>query len=833
MVYALGEAMIQDLRHAARSLRHAGMLPIIAVLTLAIGIGGVAAMFTILNQVVLNPLPFHQSERLVLIWGSKPQDNLPELMFSQPDFQDVRTQARSFAAIGAWAPGRGNLTGTGEPEQVQWAVITSNLFDVLGVTPAAGRTFTAAEERPGTPPVAIITHALWQRRFDSAPDVVGRTVIVDNRPHEIVGVLPRDFSFVTFPARTDVWIPLGADPFDGRRFARGARSMGVLARLRPDVTLAQARAEGDTIAAGLAAAYPFFNTGRRFAIVPLRDQVGREARDGALILFAAVGCVLFIACANVSSLMLARATTKQRDVQIRAALGASRWRVLRLQLAESLLIAGTGGAGGLLLAVWLIDLVARIPYRTDSLYIPYAVARDTLHIDPVALTFTLLVTAASALLFSVAPTLRHWKPRHADVLRAGTRATADRSQRRAGAVLVVGEVALALVLLVSAGLMLRSLMRLQQVDPGFSTDKALSLQLALSPSAYPTPDARAQFFTEALQRLEALPGVTGVAGSQFMPFSGVDGWTGFFIEGRPDPARGDQQQTHYRTVTGNYFEVMNIDVVAGRGFTPADRGGAAKVTIINEAMARTFWPGENPVGQRIALDFETMQFYPDRPPTRNVNAGMREIVGVARDIRHNSLRLGPLPEMYTPLLQRPVPDMTLVVRTATDPLTLAAASREAIRSVDPNQPVADIETVSGLVARSIAQPRANSLIIATFASVAVILAMIGIFGLVAHDVSQRTRELGIRLALGEQPSGIRALVVGDGLKLVVIGLFLGIPAALAAGRWLNSLLFNISPADPLTLAGAAATLMAVSLVACAIPARRATRIDPIETLRSE
>jgi putative ABC transport system permease protein len=825
--------MLQDLRHAARSLRHAGTLPVVAVLTLAIGIGGVAAMFTIVNQVVLNPLPFRDSDRLVLVWGSKPQENLPELMFSQPDFQDVRAQARSFRAIGAWAPGRGNLTGSGEPEQVQWAVVTSNLFDILGVTPALGRTFTAGEERPGTAPIAIITHALWQRRFEGAPDVVGRTLTVDNRSLEIVGVLPRDFSFVTYPSRTEVWMPLGADPFDGRRFARGARSMGVLARLRPDVTLAQAQTEADTLAAGLAAAHPFFNTGRRLAVVPLRHQVARDARDGALILLAAVGCVLFIACANVSSLMLARATTRQRDVQIRSALGATRWRLLRLQLAESLLIAAAGGAGGLLLAVWLIDLLARIPYRTDSLYVPYAVARDTLQIDPRALAFTLLVTAGSALVFSIAPTLRQWRPRHADVLRAGSRATADRSQRHAGAALVVGEVALALVLLVSAGLMVRSLIRLQQVDPGFAADGALSLQLTLSRSAYPTPDAQSRFFSEAVERLRTLPQVTAVAGSEFLPFSGLDSWTGFFIEGRPEPTRGDQQQTHQRTVTDTYFDVMNIAVVAGRPFTAADREGAARVTIINEAMARRYWPGENPVGRKIALDLETLRFFPDRPPIRNIPAAMREIIAVVRDIRHNSLRLEPQPEMYIPFLQRPVSDMTLVVRTAGDPLALAAASREAIRSIDSDQPVANVETVSGLVARSIAQPRANSLIIATFASVAVMLAMIGIFGLVAHDVAQRTRELGIRLALGEQPSGIRALVIGDGLKLVLIGVVLGIPAALAAGRWLNSLLFNISPADPPTLIAAVTTLIAVSLVACSIPARRATRIDPIQTLRAD
>jgi putative ABC transport system permease protein len=837
--------MLQDLRLAARSLRHAGAVPLIAVATLAIGIGGVAAMFTVVNQVVLDPVPFRDSDRLVLIWGSKPHENQPELPFSQPDFQDVRAQAQSFEAIGGWALGRGNLIG-GDPEQIQWAVVTSNLFEILGATPGLGRPFTSAEEQPGTRPVAIITHALWQRRLDGSPDVIGRTLTLDNRSIEIVGVLPRDFSFLTFPSRTDVWLPLGADPFEGRRFARGARSMGVIARMRPGTTLAQTRAEGETIAAGLATAYPFFNTGRRFAIVPLRDQVAREARDGAFVLFAAVGCVLFIACANVSSLMLARATSRQRDVLIRTALGASRWRIIRHQLAESTLVAGAGGAAGLLLAVWLIDLLAKIPYRTDSLFVPYAVARDALHVDPLALAFTLAVTVGSALLFSVAPALRHvdvigrtgcgsrrWARRHVDLLHAGARATADRSQRRLGAVLVVAEVALALTLLVSAGLMARSLLRLQTVDPGFSAPGVLSLQMTLSRSSYPTPARQAGFFSEALTRLRSLPGVTGVAAAEILPFSGLDSSTGFFIEGRPDPARGDQQQTHPRAISDSYFEVMGMRMVAGRPFGSGDRTGAARVAVINETMARTFWPGESPLGRKVALDLETLQFFPDRPPIRNVPTGMREIVGIVGDIRHNSLQQAPQPEMYVPFLQRPVTDMTVVVRTTGDPLALAAPSREVIRAIDPNQPIANVDTVSGLVARSTGQPRSNSWILTAFAAVALLLAMIGVFGLVAHDVAQRTRELGIRLALGEQPGGVRALIIGGGFRLVVAGLVLGIPSALAAGRLLSSQLFNVSPADPLTLAAAAAILLAVSLAACAIPARRATRIDPVQALRSE
>jgi putative ABC transport system permease protein len=825
--------MIQDLRHAARSLRHAGALPIVAVLTLAIGIGGVTAIFTVVNRVVLNPLPFPESDRLVLIWGSKPHEGQPELPFSQPDFEDLRAQARAFEAIGGWAPGRGNLTGSHEPEQVQWAVVTSNLFEILAVAPILGRSFQPSEDRPGTAPVAIITHELWQRRFGGSPDVVGKTLFLDNRASEIVGVLPRGFSFVTFPSKTDVWLPLGADPFDGRRFARGARSMGVLGRLRAGRRLAEARAEGDAIAAGLAAAYPFFNTGRRFVIVPLREQVARDVRDGAFILFAAVGCVLLIACANVSSLMLARAAGRQRDVLIRAALGASRWRLMRHQLAEGLLISIAGGAAGLLLAVWLIDLVGRLPYRTDSMFIPYAVARENLGIDLIALAFALLVTIGSAFVFSLAPSLKYWVVKHADLLRAGARATADRPQRRLRATLVIAEVALALTLLVSAGLMIRSIVRLQHVDPGFSPSGTLSMHVTLSRASYASSARQIGFFSDALTRLRALPGVTGAAASQILPFSGTDARTGFFIEGRPAPARGDEQQTNYRVISDTYFNVMGMRMAAGRAFTADDRTGIARVTVINESMARTFWPGENPIGRRIALDLETLQFFPDRPPIRDIPAGMREIVGIVADIRHNSLLQAPQPEMYIPFAQRGAPDMSLVIRTDGDPLALAAAAREVIRAIDANQPVARIETVSDLVARSTAQPRSNSWLLTVFAVVALVLAMIGMFGLLAQDVAQRTQELGIRLALGGQPRQVHAMIVGSGLKLVIAGLAIGVPCALAAGRWLSSVLFQVSPTDPLTLVTATATLFVVSLAACSIPARRATRIDPLTALRAD
>ena len=566
--------MLQDLRHAARGLIRTPGFTLVAVLTLALGIGATSSMFTVVNRVVFDPLPFPHADRLVLLWGSKPHEGQLELPFSQPDFEDLRAESRSYDSLAAWALGRGNVTGQAEPEQVQFAVVTGNFFDVLGVRPALGRTLTSAEERPGTPPVALISHALWQRRFAGAADAVGATLTLDGRAVQVAGVLPAGFSFLTFPAATDLWMPLGADPFDGRRFARGARSMGVLGRLKEGVTLSQARAEADTSAAGLAAKYPRFNTGRLFRLVPLRDQVVRGVKDAALVLLAAVSFVLLIACANVASLLLARATTRQRELTIRAALGATRRRLIRYQLAESAILAAAGGGAGILLAVWLVDLLVTIPYRTDSLFIPYSVPRSAIGVDATVLAFTAALTFATAFVFGLVPAWTASTPRVTDALRSGGRATPGRRHQGARGVLVVVEVALALVLLVTAGLTVRSFLRLQQVDPGFSPSGVLSLQVALSRGPYNDPVRVARFYNEALDRLSGLPGVTGAAAVEYLPLSGLDGSTGFYIDGRPAPARADVQQTHYRSVSGGYFPVMRIALAAGRPFSDRDGAGA-------------------------------------------------------------------------------------------------------------------------------------------------------------------------------------------------------------------------------------------------------------------
>jgi putative ABC transport system permease protein len=831
---ALSANMLTDFRQATRGLMRSPGFTATAVLTLALGIGGSAAMFTIVNRVVLNPLPFPDAHRLVLLWGSKPHEGQPEIPFSQPDFEDLRARATRFDGIGAWALGRGTVSG-GEPEYVQYAVVTANLLQLLSVEPQLGRGFTESQDAPGTRALAVISHGLWQRRFGGSRGAVGATVTLDDRALEIIGVLPSRFSFLTFPAETDIWLPLGADPSNGRRYARGARSMGVLARLRRGVSLAAARGEVDTIASGLAATHPRFNTGRRIVMVPLSEQVSRGVRDGTLVLLAAVVCVLLIGCANVAGLLLARGSTRQRELTIRAALGASRERLLRFQLTESIVLASIGGAAGLLLGVWVLDLLLQLPLRTDSLFVPYSVPRQSIQLDPAAVGFTAAITAITAVLFGLLPAWPAARAAASDdtALRGGMRTTSGRRQHRARAGLVIAEVAVAVMLLVSAGLLLRAFARVSATDPGFRPDRILSMEIALSRTAYAQPERATGFFRESLERLSTLPAVQRAAAVEYLPMSGLDSSSGFYIDGRPAPDRADEQRTHFRSISSEYFAVMGIPLIAGRPFSDRDDSSAARVAIINETMARRYWPGENAIGKRLALDLETMRFFPNRPPTVDIPSGMREIVGIVRDVRHESLNAAAVPELYVPYLQRSVTNMTLVLRTSTDETALIGPARAAIREVDPDQPIARVDTLSNLVRSSIAQPRANSVLLSCFAGIAVLLSVIGIYGLLAFAVSQRTSELGIRLALGGQPSDILRMVLTDGARLVFAGIVLGIPLAILAATGLRRLLFGIQPFDVSTLAGAVLLMLVAGVGASYLPARRATRVDPIAALRAE
>lgn len=824
--------MLQEFRHAWRSLFSSAGFTTIAVLTLALGIGGTSAMFAVVRRVVLDPLPFRDADRLLLIWGSKPAEGQLEIPFSQPDFEDLRRDSRAFESLAAWSVGQANVSGGPAPEQVQFAVVTANLLDVLSVAPAVGRGFNRDEDTPGAAPVALISHRLWQTRFGARPDAVGGTLRLDGRTIRIAGVLPRDFTFLTFPREPDVWLPLGADPSPGRRFARGMRTLGVIGRLRDGITPEQARTEGQEMARQLAAAYPRFNTGRTFRIVPLRDQVVRGVRPAALLLCGAVACVLLIACANIVALLMVRVSRRRQEFSVRVALGASAVRLFRLQLAETLLLGMMGGTGGLLVAAWLSDLLARMPFRTDSLFVPYSVPRDTIGIDWQTIGFTLVVTGAVSLMCAVAPALRAIRL-HASDFAGGARVSSERGQRRLQGALVAGEIAAALVLLAVTGLLMRSVARLQDVDPGFRPSNVVSVQVALSRSEYREPARVTAYYEESLRRLSALPGASAAAAVEFLPLSGLDASTGIYIDGRPAPARADEQRAHYRSVSDGYFEAMGIRILEGRGFTARDREGSPRVAIVNESMAKRYWPGESPIGRRVALDFEAMRFFPDRPPEFDIASGMREIVGVAADVHHQGLDVPPSPELFVPYLQRPVNDMSFVLRTATDPEPLASLVQQTLRAVDPAQPVAEPQMVSSLVARSMALPRMNVLLLTLFAGVSVTLAVVGLYGLLAYMVSQRSTEWGIRMALGGQPRHIRRSIVREGAALVLAGVAVGLPASLVAGRILRGLLFGVTPTDPLALAGAIVAIVVAAAAGCYLPAMRATRIDPASALRGD
>jgi putative ABC transport system permease protein len=823
-------AMLSDLRYAFRSLRRAPAFAIVAIVTLALGIGANAATFSVLNGVLLRPLPFDGADRLVLVSMTRPDSGDFARPFSYPDYADLRERSGSFESAAAWALGRFTLT-SGEPELLHYAVVTSSFFSVLRVRPALGRDFRAEDDRPGAPPMAIISHGLWLRQLGGDPGAVGRSIRLNGRPFEVVGIMPAGFRFLTFRKDTDVWLPLGSDPFVDRRYARSVYGMGVLARLAPGRTIASAQADVDAIAKQLAAERAE-NRGRGMAVMSLRDQAVGTLKPALRVLMAAVGLVLLIACANVANLVLARAASRRREMAIRAALGAGRGRLLRHLLAEHLLLACAGGSLGLFLASWSLDLLALVPEAAPSLYIPYTLGSGTVAVDGRVLLFTAGLSLATTFLFGFGPALRGARTSLAPDLQSRGD-SAPRRDQRTRSVLVVVEVALATALLVGAGLLVRTLFTLQRVDPGFDTDRLVSFDVILPAPRYAAPAASRTFVTEAVDRLAALPDVAAAGAVEFLPLAGIDSSTGLFIEGRPPDPQGKEVQIHYRSATPGYFGAMGIRLLSGRGFSGSDGEAAPRVALINETMARRLWPGEDPIGRRVALIVESLRFRPDGPPTRDVAAGLREIVGIVGDVRHGGLDVEAVPEMYVPFAQRPAREMTLVARTDADPGAIIAQGRRIVSGLDPEQPIANGGPIADLVSASIARPRFNAVLLALFTALALLLAGVGVYGVIAYTVARRIPEIGIRIALGGTGRDIAALVIGQGLRLAVIGLAAGLIAALALSRLLSGLLFGVTPRDPLVFAGAGGVLAAVALLASVVPAWRATRVDPIAALRSE
>jgi putative ABC transport system permease protein len=825
--------MLQDIRYGIRMLRKNAGFTAVALVALALGIGANTAIFSVVNAVLLRPLPFADQERLMLIWASKPQRDFAQLPLSLPNFNDVKGQSQAFDGIAAWALGRFNLSGDGEPEQVQYAVVSADFFPVLGARPALGRDFLPSENQPSDSRAVIISHGLWQRRFAGEQSVIGRSVTLDGQSYEVAGVLPQDFRFVSFPKETDVWLPFGLDPFQDRKYARGANSLGVIARLRGDATVESAQAEMSTIAGRLEEQFPRFNRGLKLNIVPLREQVIKRFKTGLLVLLGAVGLVLLIACANVANLLLARAKSRQKEIAIRTALGASRFRIIRQMLTESLLLALSGGALGLLIAVWGVELLASVPYNTPDLFTPYNIANQQIGLDGRVLVFTLALSALTGVVFGLAPAIQVSNSNLNESLKdAGTKSGAGRRNRARG-LLVVSEVALSVMLLVGAGLLIKSFARLNEVDPGFRAENVLTANVKLPQSKYRENRQVATFYKQLLDRASLLPAVESAGAVEYLPMSGIDSSTGFFIDGRPEPAPTERPQTHYRAVSSDYFRSMGMVIREGRAFRESDDTEAPRVALVNETMARRYWPDENPIGKRVALDLEAMRFYPDRAPDMDIPSAMREIVGVVADVKHSRLEGEAVPEMYIPYLQRPTRDMTVVLRTNADPAGLIPALRDVAAAIDKDQAIADINTMSNLLTASIAQPRFNMLLLAIFAALALLLAAVGVYGVVSYSVTERTREIGIRMALGAGARDVLGLVMKEGLMLSMIGVAAGLAAALAMTRVLSSLLFDVSATDPIVFAGISLILMGVALGASFVPARRATKVDPMVALRHE
>jgi putative ABC transport system permease protein len=805
------DTLLQDVRYALRRLRRSPGFTVVAVLTLALGIGANSAIFSVVNAVLLRSLPYEEAERLVLVAHVNREGN-PAPM-SPANFRDVRAEARSLEDLSFWHYSGRTLTGVGDPVRLQGAAVGERFFEVMRARPLLGRTFRADENEPGRNRVAVLGHAFWQQRFGADPRVVGRTVTLDGEPYEVVGVMPEEFGF---PGNRDLWFPREYDADFVSDASRGAWFISGIGRLKPGVPHEQAAREVAALGKRLQQQYPDSNTGLEFTSVSLYEQTVGNVRVSLLVLLGAVGLVLLIACANVANLLLARAAAREGELAVRTALGAGRGRLVRQLLAESVILGLLGGAAGLLLAVWGTSaLVALEPQGIPRL--------ADVRVDGTVVAFTLGVALLSGLLFGLLPAMQVTRSGLAGSLREGGRgALSGRGSIRTRNALVVAEMALAVVLLAGAGLLIRSFVQLQSVDPGFRSEGALSFTLALPDAAYGEGDAGAVFYRGLLERLEALPGVRSAAAVSDLPMGNSANFLTFEVEGREPPTPGQEPVSQILRVTPDYFRTLGIPVARGREFSAEDRAGAPGVVVINQETARRFFPGEDPIGKRILLSLG--------PDTTSVPW---EVVGVAGDVRQFGVDADPQPAMYFPAAQGPSGSMGVVVRTAVPPLSLAGAVRRAVAGLDPNLPVNELRPLEQLTADSVSQPRFYMLLLSVFAGTALALAAIGIFGVISYGVAQRTREIGVRMALGAEPASVLRVVVGGALGLAGIGVGLGVLGALAGTRLLSGLLYGVAATDPLTYAGVAVLLLGVAALASWLPARAAVRVDPVVALRAE
>jgi putative ABC transport system permease protein len=808
--------ILQDIRYALRMLLKRPGFAGIVVLTLALGIGANTTIFSAIDAVLLNPLPYKDPERLMVVWETNKQFG-PELWDRNEvtigNFRDWRSRNQVFEQLGSLFYTDMILTGAGEPERIKSCVVTTNFFQALGVQPLLGRSFLPEAETPGSPFTVIISHQLWQRLFNSDTSVINKSLTLNGHTVAVIGVMPPAFE-LQFPTsvHVDMWVPMiiGEGDLD-----RSNNFLYALGRLKKGVSREQAQSEMDLIASQLQQQYPETNAERGVRVVPLHKQVVGKVESYLYMLFAAVGFLLLIACANVAGLVLVRVTARHREVAIRMAVGASRWRLVRQLLTESVILSVLSGLLGLLFAYGGVKLLlALTPSEVPRLH------EIGLHV-PVFL-WTLAISIVTGVLFGLAPAIQASSPDLNTALK-------ENSGRNPGSfqgsglrnLLVVSEVAVALLLLVGAGLMTKSFFRLQQVDPGFEATNVVSMNIALPTSKYRQQQVNI-FYDQLIERVKNLPGVKAVAGIDPLPLSNNNVSSRFVVEGAPLVALADRPNAGIRVVTPDYFQTMSIPSLKGRSFTEQDRDNTAKVIIVNEALASRYWPNGDAIGKRLG-------FFEDDPGKQV----WREIVGVVGNVRHKALEIEVTAEVYFPYKQLPRNFMNLVVRTASDPSTMVPAIRNQVLSVDKDQPVSDIMTMDQRVARSVASTRFVMSLLGAFSLLALGLAAVGIYGVMAYLVTQRTQEIGVRMALGAQKRDVLKLVVGRGMALAVMGIAIGLVASLALTRLMRSLLFEVTPTDWLTFVITSLVLLTVALLACYIPARRAAKVDPLVALRYE
>jgi putative ABC transport system permease protein len=800
-----------DLLFGVRLLWRHPSFSILAVLTLALGIGANTAVFSIVRGVLFRPLPYAQPDRLVWIGGQEVRSSTERTGVSIPTLLDLRERTRSLESAAAFSYFVEKLvvTGAGEPEQIDGVRVSANFFDVLGVPPAAGRAFRPGEDRRGAPRVAVLSHDLWLRSYAADPAAVGRTITLNSVSHEIIGIMPPGFRY---PGRIAVWVPIPIGSPDV--MIREAHSFLAVARLAPAASLQQASGELARIAAELEREYPAANAGYRFDVQSLADAVTGPVRDSLYLLAGITAFLLLIGAANVANLLLARATSRRREVAIRHALGAARWAIARQMLAESLLLALAGGLFGSLLAWWAV--------RALRAWNPVALPRAAeLSLDPAALLFALAVAVCMALLFGFAPALQAMRAdQHAALRDSGARGGGEGAGRaRLRNYLVIGEVALAVVLLAGAGLLLESLRQLLRVDPGFRTAGVTTTELTLPMRKFRTLDATASFVETYLERLRALPGISSAGAALALPMGSVYSYFEFRIAG--DPPAPIPPFAGHTPVTPGYFETMGIPLRRGRFFDARDGRDAPRVIVISEPMARQYFPGRNPIGQRLRV------FIGGPEPFDG------EIIGVTGGVRHENLTRAPRVEMYVPLAQSPYPIANIVVRSSLGHDALAASMKQALRNLDPDMPLYRIRPMEEVVLESAAAPRARGFLTALFAAAALLLASIGIYGVMSYSVSRRSQEIGIRMAMGATPADILRMVLAQSARLMAAGMVCGLALTAALGRLLGNLLFGVSALDPAVLAAVCLLLLLVATAATSVPAWRAARVDPLRALRQE